>query len=263
MVLYFILGLISIAVSIISWSFGAEWWVGTMFIVLGIGAFAIAIYKLDEDTMLISNFINGKREKSRAEKADKIVNSKYRTSSMNMVEMFNKAYDERKEQGADYIGKKGLRYILPAYREIISNLHIYQKEIGKEITEEEARDFVFAEFQINLAFVFGCDERGITSVEYSLYCDFCRKLGEKPMTMAKFNSYPSELMNKEDGRYFNARAWRGGIEDKKYRDMVMGFCYLAMLDETVHENEYYVIRAFFHADIDRFPKTWEQFKMEY
>lgn len=239
-----------------------EWWVVALTAVCGLGCLAIALYKLDEEF--------GIMDMLRRKKADKIANGKFKPQPLNMVPMFIKAYEDRKDCGNGYIMGKAKSNILSGYKAILKNWMFVAKETntfddlgGEEIVEKLLFEAIEAELTLLL-----CLDDKLDS-DYNTYCDICKALGHTPRTKENLRKYNHTLCeNKYEKasqkiRFLYSVA-RRCVAPEKIEALVQGFCYLALSDNIVNETEYEVILvSFFDKDIDVYPKTWGQFKLEY
>lgn len=239
-----------------------EWWVPVLTAVCGLGCLAIAIYKLEDEYGIF--------QQRRLKKADKVMNFKFKPKAMNMMPMFIKAYDDRKEHGNDYIMRKAKSNIITGYNAIYKNWKLVAREtnyfdnLGGEGLVDTA---LFDAIEVVLTLLVCLDER--LDSDYDVYCGICKALGHKARSKAELTKYAHELASdnyekaSQKCSFFYAVA-RRCVAPEKFQTMVQGFCYLALSDNTAYEDEYTIIAAcFFQKEIDTFPATWEQFKREY
>ena len=97
--------------------FGAEWWVSICLIACGLGSLALAVYKFDEDTDLISGAIRRKRKA----RAAQIGGAKMEIKPLHMVRMFIAAHQLRKDSNKEYLMHVAVRDIVSVYKEISKN----------------------------------------------------------------------------------------------------------------------------------------------
>lgn len=265
--MYALLGVGMIVLGGLSFGIGAEWWAGLILIGFGLLCLGISVYKLNDEYRFISDFF----EKKKGARANKIWNAEYKTRPMNMVPMFVKAYDERKNVSRAYIMGKARSCILSGYKAILKNWMLVARETDKLDNvgdEERIRQILYEAIEAELVLLVCADEK-IDDGDYDVYCNVCRALSGTPRTKADMRVYCQELMDnpketveKKIGFFYNVA--RRNVRPAKFEKLVQGFCYMALSDNTVHEDEYNVISlAFFREGLDTFPKTWEQFKREY
>lgn len=263
---YFILGIGLNILGIVLFGIDIEWWVPTMSIVFGIFCLFLSGYHLNEECGFIDDFI----EKRKKAKADKIANGKFNPEPMSMVPMFIKAYEERKELGNGYIMTKAKKFIKSGYDEILRNWTFVAREttiLDGVGGEENVKKILFEAIEAEMVLLICLDEE--LSGDYEIYCDFCRSCGFTPRTKTGVRQYCDELSKDKYKKAIDKITFFYGVARRcvspyYYERIVQGFCYLSLSDNIVNGNEYDVICAsFFSKDIDTFPKTWEQFKLEY
>lgn len=260
--IYAVLGIGLIVLGVFVLGSNPEWWVPVLTFASGIFCLFMAFYKLDEEF--------GIMDMLRRKKADKIANGKFKPQPLNMVPMFIKAYEDRKDCGNGYIMKQAKSNILSGYKAILKNWMFVAKETntfddlgGEEIVEKLLFEAIEAELTLLL-----CLDDMLDS-DYSIYCDVCKALGHTPRTKENLRKYNHTLCENKYEKAIQKIGFlysvaRRCVAPEKIEALVQGFCYLALSDNTVDESEYDVILvSFFDEDIDVYPKTWEQFKLEY
>lgn len=268
-IIYFLVGIASIVASIISFSLGVEWWAGLIILICGIGSIIIALYKLDEETSFFTDYLKNRKK----QKADKIYNNEFKTEKLDMVKMLIKAHDERKEYGKAHIEKKAFNGIMRFYKELQKNWTLVAREneeYKKECDEAEVKRRLFGAFEALIIIAVDCDEK---RDDYDFYKRFCQEAGKElgrvaPKKKSELTEIATKIIgNGKDGygiRLFSFLKYGGrrSVKSRIYTEFVQAICYLMLFDEIVHENEYYICSILFD-DIDKYPKTWEQFKLEY
>jgi len=269
--LYSLAGLGLLAGGIWGFIAGVEWWAGLILIGAGLGSIAIALYKLDEET----NCFTDARARGKARKVRKITDGKYKIKPLNMVPMLIRAYDERKEYGESYITKRALRCILSGYGAMRKNWKFVAKECPEQVANLDVsttENLLFTTLSNLLTAFVAID--GCVDAEYQVYRKFCKRANKDftPLSKTELQEKCNHLLTKnEEGvlrlhhsTRFIRGVCRGCISSNAYEEFVMGFCYLTLADNIVCEDEYVLLETvFFDPELDRYPKTWEQFKKEY
>ena len=269
----FLLAIAFFVFSGISISLEAEGWVAAVLILSGIVFIVIGLFKIEEEYGIFSNYLKFKKDK----KVDKIYNGKYKATPLNMVPMFIKAYDHRKEYGVKSLARNALSNISKGYSELRKNWSLVAKDgkLGK-IDEKEVEYLLFDAVEALLTMFICCDDSA--DDDYEIYKNFCTKFSHKPLSKYDLLKYNKELFDKtktdKNGKNnfektceklnFFKSVCRKYISPSSYAAFAQGFCYASLMDNSVYEDEYKLILiAFFDEGIDVFPDKWEKFKREY
>jgi hypothetical protein len=260
--IYAVLGIALLVGSGFIISMGPEWWVPVVTAVSGLACLAMAVYKLEDEYGIFHQF--------RMKKASKIMEGKFKPRSLNMVPMFIKAYEDRKDCGNGYIMDKAKSNIIRGYKAILKNWRFVAKQTNQfdDLGGEKTVEAVLFDAIESLLTLLICPDGRLDS-DYDVYCDICQTLGHKARSKAELKKH-FQSMNQDKTEetlktitFFYSVARRCVAPDK-FEALVQGFCYLSLSDNTVFEDEYIVIAmCFFDEDIDTYPKTWAQFKREY
>ena len=267
-ILYFILAVASLAGAIVMICLQGEWWVTLTFFLLTVFLITMGVARIDEETDVISSFIRGLQKK----KALKIYNGKFETKPLNMVPMFIQAHRERREFGKDAIKSKAVRAISGSFNEVIKNWH-YAFDNTNEMKEalndnrESVKKFLFETFELLMSLFLGSECRDDA---YKAYTEICNRIGLVPTEKNKLIESSQNLI-KENVDLAGLRVnflksvTRTSMKAASFEAMVQGFCYFALLNDTVHEEEYDVMKLYFFDRSlgDIYPDTGEQFKKEY
>ena len=270
-VIYFILSIASFGGAIACFSLGAEWWAGGIFIVLGILAIIVALAKLDDETMVISDAITNMRKK----KANKIAKGECRTEPLYLVKMFIKSYEDRKDISNAYIRDRAAKNIASSFKELSKNWEFVFNEIDFFKTleppindVEDVKKYLRNSLEdlFAMTIVAGDNFDG----GYAVYGQVCQKLGFAQKTKPEMRKLSDELFADKSKKAAESISFFMGVSRRSmsafsYERLVQGFCDLALVGGVVHEDEYSFVKITFFdkAYGDVFPETWEQFKREY
>jgi hypothetical protein len=255
-ILFFLLGLALIGVSIYSFTLGVEWWAGVILIACGLGRIARAMYLLHEETDCFGGILK-KLEQARE---DRIATKarRERQRKMNMVQLFNYVWDSKHKVSTERAEDEVRNLLSHAYVELTKKYRAYCEEKGIEYKNE-----IFYTFQLIIVYIIKCND-DLTYNEYEFYKKFCAFAGIEYLNRPEFDAlYEKKSVDDlcEDIQFIVDL--RSHINPDRYEGFVAGLCYLSVLDGKVDENEYYIIRCFFEKGFDEWPKTWEQFKIEW
>lgn len=270
-ILYFLAGLVCLGLSIAAIPLGLEWWAVLICVGFGIGCVGMGLYKLDEETDCFSNA----RANRRARKADKIANLGYKNSPLDMVPMMIRAYEYRKENGEAALKKQAVSYITSAYKALWKNWKL-AIEVLPELSGlgvDQVKQAFFQAIETVLILVICADDDQLAG-DYDVYRKICKKLNKDytPRTKQEVIEHAQYLYTKNEKGELHAQlaadfifsSWRGATPARTYEKLVQGFCDLALVDDVVYENEYYILKIFlFDGKIDKYPTNWERFKKEY
>ncbi len=267
--LYFILSIASLVASIVLFSIQAEWWVGAMFIVFFVVALIVAIYKLDDETSIISNAIKRKKQA----KADSIAKGEFEKTPLNMVPMFIKAYDDRKDMGVGYIKDKAVNNIASVINEITKSWKLVYNETSHLSdsgikSEDDIKRLIDLALEDMFAMLI-CNGDSFDD-GYSVYLRICEKIKHVSLSKTELRKLNERLLDERGEKgcqtiIFFSSISRSCMKASSYENLVQGFIYFSLLNESVYENEYELIKMYFFDERvgDIFPDTWEQFKKEY
>lgn len=270
-VIYFILSIASFGGAIACFSLGAEWWVGGMFIVFGIFAIILALAKLDDETMVISDAITNMRKK----KANKIAKGECRTEPLYLVKMFIKSYEDRKDISNAYIRDRAAKNIASSFKELSKNWEFVFEEVDFFKTletpinnVEDVKGYLRTSLEDLFAMIAVTGDNFDGS--YAVYSQVCPKLGLSQKTKTEMKKRSEELFADKSKKAAESISFFAGVSRRSmsafsYERLVQGFCDLALVGGVVHEEEYNFIKiTFFNKTFgDVFPETWDQFKREY
>lgn len=180
-------------------------------------------------------------------------------TKINLIELMNIAWDKKQKTADDEFAEKVKNLVSHSY---VDYDKLYEEYCKKNNKEDEAR--IFITFQHVFVFMMLCDG-DLLQNEYDAYCKYCSWAGYEALSTEDcHNLYkrltPDQLI--EDIGLLVS--YRDMIDPENYRALVQGFCYFSLCgDNSLDENEYYILRCFFEKDIDYSPATWEQFKKEW
>jgi hypothetical protein len=263
--LYSLFGIAFSVLGIVCFTVDIEIWVGFVFLAFGLLCLGIAVYKLDEEFDFISKYLRKKRE----DKADKIAGGKFKKQPLHMVNMLIKSYEDRKTCGKEYLLRRAANNLTSGYKTMLANWKFVEKETNR-FHENGGVEYIdktlFECFESILILLICADEQ--LSGDYDAYCKICKRMSHTPRSKTEVRRLVDTLLddkakmgNEKLSIFYNS--CRSCMPSGKYTDMVQGVCDLMLLDNVVHENEYLILRLLFEKDLDVFPKTWEQFKLEY
>lgn len=270
-VIYFILWLASIVISIVSFNMGAEWWVGAIFIALSFLALIMALAKLDDETMVISNAISNIRKK----KATKIAKGECKTEPLYMVNMFIKSYEDRKDISNAYIRDRAAKNIASSFNELLKNWELvfdesdFFKKLETPINNvEDIKKYLISSLEDLFAMnAFAGDN---FDGGYAVYSQVFEKLSFPQKTKTEMKKLSNELFADKSKKAGESVSFFMGVSRRSmsafsYERLVQGFCDMSLVGGVVHEDEYNFVKiVFFSKDYgDIYPETWEQFKSEY
>lgn len=222
---------------------GFEWWVLLINLLIALALIAGGIYKLCEELSYL------RRAKKPEKKPGRV--KTYPIKQLDLVEMMLSSYHDRKKYSSAIMGSSAIDKLARAYR-------AYCKS-GKE------EHLVLSAFETLMAIFFlnNDQKNDIDSNEYALYLSFCKKVSATPKPKAALKQNAAEPLDPKNIELLRHIVWwRNRVKPDVYRSIVHALCDLALRDETVYEDEYYVIRVLF-SDQDKWPRDWQTFKQEY
>ena len=257
--------------SIIIFNSGAEWWNGAMLIFFGVIALLGAIMKL-MDIRENSSKVRYKRRKITCDDIVKYI-AEYdeRKHTMDVVSMYAKAYKVRK-LGLEFTKSLAVSSITKSFKELLSNWEIIYETPGlKKKTKEEFK--TFDEFKERLFKALESDfamlsSNSATEDVYEVYKSVFFNLDRAYKSKEELKKIDKGLSVKGYDKgcieanfiYLNARpVLRAGV----YKRLAQGFCYIALLNDTIDEFSYLLIKVTFFDECDDPPFTWEYFKSLY
>ena len=269
-ILCFLSAIACIVFSCVMFSMEAEWWVAWMFIVF---AFLLLIYglaKLDDETGCIEKFL----QKKRHQRAKKISQGKHKTCPLHMVSMFDKAYKDREDINAGYIRDKAISYIVSVYKKMVKSWELVYDEtddLSKHVKREEVSDCITNAIEIMLAAFYEYGDS--PSDVYSVYSRVFKKINRPIKTKQELQKIGKSCLNKDNDtrspllksvQFFSGIS-RKCIPADYYEKIAQAFCYISLLNNSVYEDEYLLVKLYFfyESENDIFPKSWQQFKLEY
>jgi hypothetical protein len=268
--LIFILAAVLIITGIALLCTSCESWIGATLIATGAFVLLWGILKLDDEKGIFSKRI----EKKQKEKGEKISSGKFKTCALNMVPMFIKAYDEHKEYGKEYAEMLAVNGIATGFNTILKNwIYVfnttdYFEQVEAIKSEQDIRNVLNEAFEVILALFIETGES--MQHTYEAYRKICKKTKLTVRTKAELKKISEKALAQDlNGAISTYKMFssvsRECMSASSYEKMVQGFCYLSVLGGSVHENEYSVIYIYFFSEQygDKYPKTWEQFKIEY
>ena len=257
--------------SIITFNSGAEWWNGAMLIFFGVIALLGAIMKL-MDIRENSSKVRYKRRKITCDDIAKYI-AEYdeKKHTMDVVSMYAKAYKVRK-LGLEFTKSLAVSSITKSFEELLNNWEIIYETPGlKKKTKEEFK--TFDEFKERLFKALESDfamlsSNSATEDVYEVYKGVFFNLDRAYKSKEELKKIDKGLSVKgydkgcieADFIYLNARpVLRAGV----YKRLAQGFCYIALLNDTIDEFSYLLIKVTFFDERDDPPFTWEYFKSLY
>ena len=257
-VVYSLLGIISIVLGCVSFSLGAELWVGWILFGLAFVCIGVVFYKLDKKFAFISKLL--------CKRGEKIAQGKYEMKPLDLVSMMIRAYEERQTMGSGYIIQKAIDNITFSYKTLLKNWKFIARGSNR-LGEDEVEQILFDSFESLIITLINIDEK--LDTDYDAYCAFCERTSHTPRSKEEVRALMDDLFENhaekavEKSKLF-VDVVRSCMPHRKYFDLVQGFCYLALSDNIVNEGEFEIISiVLFTKGVDILPKDWGDFKQQY
>lgn len=173
---------------------------------------------------------------------------------MNVIEMMNKAWEERQKYTHEKNETIFVRLLAKGYQKISKYYSSIQPDYG---------DTLFILVQ-DLLIWFIMSDSDFLQGEYDAYVNYCEWADYQPLTTEQcLERYKKLTVDHVVDIVNHISKTRGQIPEEDYQSFVASFCYMSLFgDRDVDKEEYSIISCFFTSDDDYCP-NWEKFKKEF